>query len=121
MAMNATASPNPNGSTPATRIIADTLLYQLAGCAAAADPITLFTADYYACNRRVGDITTSRAVVANKRNASPRNVSTAAALSPVHKRSNTNSHASPRRPVVVVAAADTAAAIVNNIVGPPVA
>ena len=63
MAMNATASPNPNGSTPATRIIADTLLYQLASCAAAADPTTLFTADYNSLNGQVGDITPSRAVV----------------------------------------------------------
>ena len=105
--MNATASPSPNGSTPATRIIADTLFYQLAGCAATADPINLSTADYNACNGRVGDTTPSLDVVPNKRNASPHNVSTA------------NSHASTRHLVIVVAAAATAAAIINNIVGPP--
>ena len=117
--MNATSSPNLNGYTPTTRIIANTLLHQLDSCTSAADPISLFTADYNGHNRRVGDVTPSRAMLQNKRNALPRNVSTTAALSPVCKRSNTNSHASPRRPIVIVPAAATAAAIINNILVPP--
>ena len=50
MATNAAPTPNPSKATPASQVIAATLDEQVDRPAAAANPISLFTADYDANN-----------------------------------------------------------------------